>query len=160
MYHRIVAGKVRQVFTEINAGNWEPMLAGMAPTFTYRFYGDHAMSGERHTIAAMRRWWERTARLLPGMTFDVQEVLVSGWPWSTRVATRVKVSGKLPDGSVYANDFMQFMHMRWAKIDEVHTLEDTAVLERALDAMYAAGLEEAHAAPITDEAARLSVGAD
>jgi ketosteroid isomerase-like protein len=158
MYHRIVAMKVRRVFAEIGAGNSEAMVSGMAPTFTYRFYGDHALAGTRHTHEALRRWWSRCYRLLPDVTFDVREVLVKGWPWSTTVATRIKVSGPLPDGSTYTNDVMQFMHMKWAKVDEVHTLEDTAVVERALDIVYSSGVEEAHAAPITDAERPSSVG--
>ncbi|MFI6324560.1 nuclear transport factor 2 family protein [Nonomuraea sp. NPDC050556] len=150
MYHRIVKGKVRQIFAAISAGNWEPMVAGLAPRFRYTFYGNHALSGERHTHEAMRRWWERTARLLPGTRFDVKDIVVRGWPWSTTVAARVDVRVTLADGSNYNNTFMQFVHMKWARIDEVHTLEDTAVLQDALDRLYAAGYEEAHATPITD----------
>jgi hypothetical protein len=56
MYHRIVANKVRSTFGQISAGNWEPMITGMAPRFSYTFYGEHALSGERHTIDALRRW--------------------------------------------------------------------------------------------------------
>jgi hypothetical protein len=44
MYHRIVARKVRATFGQIAAGNWEPMLAGMAPRFTCRFCGTSALS--------------------------------------------------------------------------------------------------------------------
>ena len=76
MYHRFVAAQVRKAFAQISAGNWEAMVDGMAPTFTYRFYGDHALSGERHTHEALRRWWERCFRLLPETRFEVQEVLV------------------------------------------------------------------------------------
>ncbi|WP_255355688.1 nuclear transport factor 2 family protein, partial [Frankia sp. CpI1-P] len=142
----------RAAFAAISAGDWESMIAGMAPTFTYRFYGEHALSGERHTAAALRLWWQRTERLLPGTTFQVDDVLVAGWPWSTRIATRVTVDAGLPDGSRYDNVVMQFMRMRWGKITEVRTLEDTAVLARTLDRLAAAGIAEAHAAPITDAA--------
>ncbi|GAA0946379.1 nuclear transport factor 2 family protein [Kribbella koreensis] len=151
MYHRIVAGKVRAAFAEISAGNWEAMVAGMAPEFTYRFYGDHALGGERHTRDALRRWWERCFRLLPETTFEVRDVLVAGWPWDTRVATAVTVKVGVVDGSRYENVVHQFVRMRWGKITEVRTLEDTAVLERTLDRLAAAGFEEAHAAQITDE---------
>ncbi|WP_433003104.1 nuclear transport factor 2 family protein [Kribbella sp. CA-294648] len=150
MYHRFVAGRVRQAFAEISAGNTEAMVSGMAPTFTYRFYGDHALSGERHTREALRRWWARCQRLLPETRFDVQDVLVAGWPWDTRVATAVTVDVGLADGTRYQNVVHQFLRMRWGKITEVRTLEDTAVLERTLDRLAAAGIEEAHAAPITD----------
>jgi ketosteroid isomerase-like protein len=151
MYHRIVAARVRKVFAEISAGNWEVMVRGMAPEFTYRFYGDHALSGERHTREALRRWWERIFRLLPHPTFDVRDVVVAGWPWATTVATAVIVSADLPDGSRYENVVHQFVRMRWGKVTEVRTLEDTVVLQRALDVVAAAGNAEAHAAPITDD---------
>ena len=150
MYHRIVAMQVRKAFAEISAGNWEAMVAGMAPAFTYRFYGDHALSGERHTHDALRRWWERCFRLLPDTRFDVQDVLVAGWPWNTRVATAVTVDVGVVDGSRYKNVVHQFLRIRWGKITEVRTLEDTAVLEKTLDRLAAAGYTEAHAAPITD----------
>ncbi|WP_328324311.1 nuclear transport factor 2 family protein [Kribbella sp. NBC_00382] len=151
MYHRIVAGKVRAAFAEISAGNWEAMVAGMAPEFTYRFYGDHALGGERHTHESLRRWWQRCFRLLPETTFEVRDVLVAGWPWDTRVATAVTVHVGVVDGTRYENVVHQFLRMRWGKITEVRTLEDTAVLERTLDRLAAAGFEEAHAAQITDE---------
>ena len=150
MYHRIVAMQVRKAFAEISAGNWEAMVAGMAPAFTYRFYGDHALSGERHTHDALRRWWERCFRLLPNTRFDVDDILVAGWPWNTRVATAVTVNVGVVDGSQYQNVVHQFLRIRWGKITEVRTLEDTAVLEKTLDRLAAAGYTEAHAAPITD----------
>jgi ketosteroid isomerase-like protein len=143
MYHRTVAGKVRQAFADMNAGKPDSLADVMASRFIYRFYGDHALSGERHTLQTLRLWCERAQ-------FHVDEVIVSGWPWSTRIATRVSVTAPLPDGSRYENVFMQFIRMRWTRITEVHTLEDTVVLQRALDTIAACGIPEAHAAPITD----------
>ncbi|MFI6826557.1 nuclear transport factor 2 family protein [Kribbella sp. NPDC050241] len=150
MYHRIVAAQVRKAFAEISAGNWEAMVAGMAPAFTYRFYGDHALGGERHTHDALRRWWERCFRLLPDTRFDVQDILVAGWPWDTRVATAVTVHVGVVDGSHYENVVHQFLRLRWGKITEVRTLEDTAVLEKTLNRLATTGYPEAHALPITD----------
>jgi|ERR1700689_3400483 ketosteroid isomerase-like protein len=150
MYHRIVARKVRATFGQIGAGNWEPMLTGMAPGFTYRFYGSSALSGERHTLDGLRRWWERSTKLLPNPDFTIEEVIVAGWPWATRVATRVRVRAVLADGSAYDNIFMQNLSMRWARITQIHTLEDTATLQAALDRLAEAGIDEAHADPITD----------
>jgi ketosteroid isomerase-like protein len=150
MYHRIVALRVRKMFAEISAGNWEAMVAGMAPSFTYKFYGDHALSGERHTHEALRHWWERLFGLLPNTRFDVQDILVAGWPWDTRVATAVTVDVGVVDGSRYQNVVHQFLRIRWGKITEVRTLEDTAILEKTLDRLAAAGYADAHAAPITD----------
>lgn len=77
MYHWFVARKVRATFAQISTGDWEPMIAGMAPRFSYRFYGDSALSGERHTLEALRLWWARSFRLLPRPAFQVDEV---SWP--------------------------------------------------------------------------------
>jgi ketosteroid isomerase-like protein len=150
MYHWFVARKVRDTFAQISSGDWEPMIAGMATRFSYRFYGTSALSGERHTLAGLRLWWARSFRLLPSPTFQVEEVIVAGGPWATRIATRVRVHAALPDGSSYDNVFMQNLYMRWARITEIHTLEDTAALQRMLDQLAEAGITEAHADPVTD----------
>jgi ketosteroid isomerase-like protein len=86
---------------------------------------------------------------LPNTRFEVRDVLVNGWPWNTRVATAVTVHVGVVDGSTYENVVHQFLRIRWGKITEVRTLEDTAVLEKTLDRLAAAGYAEAHAAQIT-----------
>lgn len=153
MYHRFVAGRVRAVFRQLNAGNYAPMVAGLARDFAYDFYGEHALAGHRTTKVAMEAWWQRAFRLMPDVKFELDEVIVAGWPWNTRVATRERVSGPLPDGSRYDNRVHQFIHMRWGRITRIRTLEDTHLLMNALDVIAASGNEEAHAAPITDESA-------
>jgi ketosteroid isomerase-like protein len=150
MYHWFVARKVRATFAQIGEGDWEPMIAGLAPRFSYRFYGDSALSGERHTLEALRLWWARSFRLLPNPTFQVDEVIVAGGPWATRIATRVRVHAPLPDGSAYDNVFMQNLYMRWARITEIHTLEDTAALQRTPDHLAEIGVGEARAEAISD----------
>lgn len=150
MYHRIVAGKVRGIYQQLNAGNYEPVLDSLAPTFRHRFYGDHALSGERTTVAAMRLWWERVFRFIPTGRFEPQQILVKGWPWSTAIATWVTITAQLPDGSGYSNVLSQLIRMRWGRITEIHTIEDTQTLVRALDRLAASGNAEAHAKPITD----------
>jgi ketosteroid isomerase-like protein len=153
MYHRFVKSKVHSTFAQITAGNWEPMVKAMAPRFSYHFYGDSALSGERHTTEAVRRWWKRGFRLMPTATFDVLDIVVSGSPWNTSIATAVAVHATLADGSSYENIFNQFMHMKWGRVTEIRTLENTEVLQRAMDRLAAGGYEEAHAVPITDEPA-------
>jgi ketosteroid isomerase-like protein len=156
MYHRFVAGRVRAVFRQLNAGDYAPMVAGLARDFDYEFYGDHALAGHRTTKAAMEAWWQRAFRLMPDVKFELDEVLVAGWPWNTRIATTETVDGPLPDGSHYHNRVHQFIHMRWGKITRIRTLEDTHVLMNALDVIAASGNEEAYAAPITDKDAAVA----
>jgi ketosteroid isomerase-like protein len=153
MYRLIVAARIRGIFRRLNAGDAEAMIGSLAPRFTYRFYGDHALGGERTTRAAMRAWWGRVFRLLPGLRFEPRDVLVAGWPWSTRVAADVVVHVTLPDGTGYENVVNQFVKLSWGRVIEVRTLEDTQKLARALGGLAADGVEEAAAEPITDESA-------
>lgn len=153
MYHRIVASKVRQAFAQISAGNWQAMIDSMATEFTYRFYGEHALSGERHTTAALTMWWERNFRLMKDPRFEVMDIVVSGPPWATKVATLVEINALVAGTTPYSNIFMQMMKMSWGRITDIKTLEDTVVLERALAAASAAGMAEATADPITDQLA-------
>ena len=150
MYRLIVAAKIRSLFAKLNAGDSEPMVGSLAPHFTYLFYGDHALGGKRTTHAAMRAWWGRLFRLMPDIRFEPLDVLVVGWPWSTRVATEVKARVTLPDGTRYENIVHQFVRLRWGRVTEIRTLEDTQKLAHALRALAARGVEEAMAAPITD----------
>jgi hypothetical protein len=54
--------------------------------------------GERRTIDGLRRWWQRSFRLLPNPAFEVEGVIVAGGPWVTRIATRVRVHVTMPNG--------------------------------------------------------------
>ena len=98
----------------------------------------------------MRLWWERVFRLLPGIRFDVQEVVISGCPWNMRVAVRSLVSGELPNGELYSNTAFQFMKLRWGRITRIETMEDTQILEQALQVVAGSGCVEALEPPMNE----------
>jgi len=68
-------------------------------------------------------------------------------------ATAVAVHGTLADGSSYENIFNQFMHMSGAALPRSARWRTPEILQRAMDRLAAAGYEEAHAVPITDDPA-------
>lgn len=142
--------EVRAVFERINDGDYMSMVNGLAPSFEYRFHGDHALGGRRTTRESMIRWWKRVVALLPGARFDIGDVLVNGGPWRTRIAVRASISGNLPGDVRYENTVFQFMTLAWGKVVSVETVEDLQVLERALAAVAESGRTEALAMPITD----------
>lgn len=150
MYHWIVERKVRRTFAALSTGDAGPMLAALAPRFTYRFYGQHALAGTRHSPEAMRLWWERVYRLFPTIGFEADEVLVRGWPWRTRISTIATVRAELPDGGAYENDMHQFMLLRWGAITEIRTMEDTQHLACTLAKIARDGVAEAGTAPVSD----------
>lgn len=148
LYATIVRKKVRDTFERINRGDVAAMVAGLDDPFEYRFHGEHALGGRRTSREAMARWWRRTMRLLPGLRFEVLEVLVQGPPWRTRVATRLRVSGPLPDGTRYENLAFQFLTLRWGRVRSIETIEDLQRLTRALELVAESGVAEAAAEPI------------
>jgi ketosteroid isomerase-like protein len=152
VYHAIVRRKVRHVFAALSEGDTGPMVDTLAPRFTYRFAGDHALGGVRTATTDIEAWWARTFRLFPGARFTVHDVASAGWPWATTVATHVSLTAERADGVAYRNEFVQLMRLRWGRATDVLTMEDTAHLTRALDEMAAAGITEATAAPIVTAA--------
>jgi hypothetical protein len=121
----------------------------MAPSCRYRFVGTHALGGQRHTRAAIERWFQRLLRLLPGFQFLPAEVLVKGWPWRTLVAVKLEVSWIRPDGGRYENLAMQLIELRWFKAVEVLTIDDSQAVSALLRELAERhGVAEAVAAPI------------
>lgn len=94
------------------------------------YLGDHPLATELHGADAMRDWLRNELfRRLPGLRFEVEDILVEGGPWSTRMATRyaAKRNGEL----VYRG--VQFTRIVWGKLVEERVLPDTCALSAALE---------------------------
>jgi len=76
-------------------------------------------------VGAAREWFQRLFSYFPGIQFTVRHVIVQGWPWNTLVATQLSVAAPRADGSMYRNEVMQFLHLRWGKVVEDRLYEDT-----------------------------------
>jgi ketosteroid isomerase-like protein len=150
MYHYFVERKLRSVFAAMSRGDAWPMIDALADDFVYRFEGDSPIGGVRSSRHSMQLWWERMYRLFPGFSFVVRDVVMAGGPWDTRIHTHLEFLMPLPDGQTYRNVVMQVMRMRWGKVTEVHTLEDTQRCMRLLAWQASLGKGEALAPPITD----------
>jgi ketosteroid isomerase-like protein len=133
MYKTIVASQVRKGYARISAGEFEVEKV-FARDAVFQMMGDHHLGGERRGHAAIRAWFEEVARLFPDLRLEPTEIVVSGWPWNTRVATRFRVSSA---AAGYVNEGIQFMRLRWAKAVEDRLFEDTKVLEAALEKQLA-----------------------
>jgi ketosteroid isomerase-like protein len=65
MYHSIVRCLARKNFERLNSGDYESVLASIAPDIVHTFSGDHALGGTRHSVKGMRRWFQRLFILCP-----------------------------------------------------------------------------------------------
>lgn len=118
-------------FAALNRGDYEASLAAMAPRFEHIFAGTHPLGGKRHTVPAMRRWFERLFRLNEHLNFTIKHVAVSGWPWDTTVVVEWRDSATLFGEESYVNDGTHIARMRWAKVVALQAYLDTGLFDDA-----------------------------
>ena len=150
MYKATVRALVRRGIRELNEGKPEFLLRLTAPDAQLCFPGDNswaamlrpAVKGRRpHAthlgIAEYRAFAQRY--VAAGLQFEIEDILVNGMPWNTRVA--VRAHDFIPSASgddVYNNRVVAFLELRWGRIVRWEDYEDT---ERV------AGWDRAFAAP-------------
>lgn len=147
-FRLVVRARVRRSFARLSEGDPSAALALMSENVRYTFEGDHALGGTRTSRAGVERWFGRLLRLLPGR-FTIRSVDVVGWPWRATVYVVFEDEVRPPVGERYRNHGVQIVELVWGKAARIHTYVDTAKVSRALDVLAAAGIEEAHSAPIT-----------
>lgn len=129
----IVASKTRTTWRRIADGDLEAASDMADADMRFRFVGDTALGADLRGKEAFLAWFRAAAERLPGLTFRVDDVLVGGWPWDTRVAVRLAISAPLPDGTTYHNEGVQWLRLRWGRMVNDWVLEDTIALQSALD---------------------------
>lgn len=150
MYHAIVRKKIAAIFEAVGRGDAQPVLDGLAPHFLHKFLGQTALGGERRTLAATKAWYERLYRLLPGISFDLGRILVSGPPWNTLALIEWRESNHGADGVVTENFGCHIARLAWGRMTYLAICPDTVGLKETLDRLANAGFSEARAAPIVD----------
>jgi len=150
MYHFVVRRKLRRAFHDINAGAYDRILPQFAAAHRHVMHGQHALAGERHSAESTARWYGRLQRLMPDLRFELQSVVVTGWPWDTRAFVSWRDHFSLPDGSSGSNRGVHEFGLKWGRVHSLVVHCDTERLQRYCQRMAACGLLEAMATPITD----------
>jgi ketosteroid isomerase-like protein len=137
VYKAAVRFLIRRNIARLNVGRAGPALAMFADDATLTFPGDNSWSrqfrepgrgraaspshrGRPEIEAFVRRYVEH------GIQMEVEDVLVNGPPWNTRVAVCVHDWIPGPDGrDVYANRAVLRVHARWGRITTQEDYEDT-----------------------------------
>jgi ketosteroid isomerase-like protein len=128
---------IRRNITALNRGDHRPALAMFATDAELVFPGMNTWSTQfrtpvlgREALATHRGRDEIEAFLQRyvghRIQMSVEDILVNGPPWNTRVAIRAHVWAEGPDGSdVYANRAVLMVETRWGKIRRQEDYEDT-----------------------------------
>lgn len=148
MYHAFIRHQVRKSFAGLGTVEPSAEAGSLASEVEHVFAGESAIGGARRGPAAFVRWLERVYRLLPDLKFDVQDIIVSGGPFNTRVAVHWRSQATSVTGDPYANDGVHLIHMSKGKITHIRVFTDSEVITRIMSAIAGNGIEEAAALPL------------
>ena len=142
VYAALVRHLVRSSIDRLNAGDPGPLLAMAADDAVLRFPGDNRSARMFRPVVKGRgphdthRGREECRAFADdfvarGITFVIEDVLVAGPPWRTRVAIRLHDFALAPDGSdAYTNRAVAVLELRWGRLRVWEDYEDT---ERTAD---------------------------
>jgi ketosteroid isomerase-like protein len=136
VYKAAVRAMIRRSIRHLNEGDYRPALAVYAPDATLTFPGDNSWAsmfrppetgreprpthrGRGEIEAFLRRY------VAEGMQMEVEDILVNGPPWNTRVAVRVHDWAPGEDGDAYNNRAILMVTMRWGRIVTHEDYEDS-----------------------------------
>ncbi len=148
MYHTLIRSKVRDVFKRLSHGDYEPVLASLAPNFEHWFIGDHALSGLRTSQAITRAWYERLYRIFPDLRFDLHRIVVQGAPWDTTVTIEWTDHFTLHTGKQGSNFGVHIIRFKWAQAVSVRVYCDTQLLSDNLAIQAQNGVKDAALSPL------------
>lgn len=137
MYKATVRALMRHSVTKLNAGDPELFLKLARPDAYIAFPGDNSWANmfrptqtgrEVHRthdgIDECRAFAERFVD--EGVQFEIEDILVNGPPWNTRVALRVRSYKPGPgEVDVYNNRAVAFLEIRWGRLAAWEDYEDT-----------------------------------
>jgi ketosteroid isomerase-like protein len=118
---------VRSGFELLNQRDVAGLLERFADDAHFVFPGDHELAVDAHSKPEIAAWFEMLFERAPDIRWEVQEVVVSGPPWRTRICTRYVARG---NGLEMRN--MQFARLSWGRITEDMLYPDTLAVARFL----------------------------
>jgi ketosteroid isomerase-like protein len=131
----LVGRLVRRGFRRLNAGDPSVALGMFAADAPFIFPGHHSFAADVDDPAQVRAWFDRFVALRPHV--DVIDVLASGTPWNLRVGVRFADRIERPGGIHYENEGMQYLRLRWGRVQLDQLFLDTQAVAD-LDAQLAA----------------------
>jgi ketosteroid isomerase-like protein len=156
MYKAATRALLRHSIDKLNAGDYSLMLAMAHPDFELAFPGQNSWATMfrsqepgRHRHVTHRGVEEATAFAerftAEGIQFAVEDILVNGPPWNTRIALRVHgfIRGAPGEADAYNNRAILFLEVRWGRLVRWEDYEDT----QRVAAWDAAAAAEPRASP-------------
>lgn len=137
MYKAAVRALLRRSIKNLNQGDVSLLLKLAAPDASIAFPGNNSWASMYHDVVKGRHRHdthrgiaecEGFANRFVGerIQFVIEDILVNGPPWNTRVALRVHNFIAGPNNiDVYNNRAVAFLEIRWGKLHRWEDYEDT-----------------------------------
>ena len=114
----------RFALARLRRGDPRLFLAFAADDLRFRFLGHHSWAADYRSKDEVRAWLERYRRAR--LKLEPHEIVVSGPPWNTVICTRFTDHATDESGAViYENEGVLFDRLRWGRICEHISYEDT-----------------------------------
>jgi len=124
MFGWITSIMLRRSIRHMNEGDIGPTLGRYSDNAVVVFPGDHSWGGEYRGKQRIEGFLRRLVDA--GIKFEVEDIVVHGWPWRFTVCVRLTDSARDPDGNVvYSNRAVIFAKSAWGKIYYHEAYEDT-----------------------------------
>jgi ketosteroid isomerase-like protein len=113
---RVLLLKLRRDVGALNAGNYEPLLAGYAPDAVLHFNeGPHRWAGEHRGKPAIASFLKNFVDA--GIHGHITELFISGAPWRMTLLVRFDDHANDPaGGEIYRNRTVLLARTRWGRI--------------------------------------------
>jgi ketosteroid isomerase-like protein len=138
VYKASIRALLRYSINKLNRGDYALMLKMASPHIELAFPGENSwatmfrpqqLGRERHVthrgIDEATGFADRFVH--EGIQFRIEDILVNGPPWNTRIALRVHdfVPGGDGEADVYNNRAVLFLELRWGRLVRWEDYEDT-----------------------------------
>lgn len=138
IYKSSIRAMLRYSIKRLNRGDYSLMLKMASPDFELAFPGGSTLATmfrpqqrgrERHVthrgIDEAVAFAERF--VADGVQFEIEDILINGGPWNTRIALRVRgfVPGEQGGPDAYNNRAVLFLELRWGRLLRWEDYEDT-----------------------------------
>jgi ketosteroid isomerase-like protein len=124
MYKAAVRWMIRRNVRALAAGDPGPLIAGYAKDATLIFPGPSSWGGTYEGQEAIAGFLRRFVS--DGIVGEIEDVLVNGPPWRTRVCAVMTARANGADGTVvYDNRAALYALARWGRIVRQEDFEDT-----------------------------------
>jgi ketosteroid isomerase-like protein len=138
VYKTTIRILLRYSIKKLNSGDYSMLLKLAHPKFELAFPGNNSWATmfEPHTTGRERRVTHRGVQQASafaqrfvdhGIQFQVEDILVNGPPWNTRIAVRVVSFMPGTGGATdqYNNRAVLFQEIRWGRLVRWEDYEDT-----------------------------------